>query len=106
MKLNLRNIDKIEGMERGNYEVDSTMETLNSYRFYIRDNEVGRMFQIDLMKEGRVGILNSSVWNLRFSPTKVLLVTLYNITSMNILLSNMVHLITTYRRPLKHKGIS
>jgi hypothetical protein len=106
MKLNLRNIDKMEGMVRGYFEVDSTMETLDSYRFYIRDNEVKRMFQIDLMKEGRVGILNSSVWNLRFSPTKVLTVTTYNITSMNILLSNMVHLITTYRRPLKHKGIS
>jgi hypothetical protein len=106
MKLNLRNIDKMEGMERGNYEVDSTMETLDSYRFYIRDNEVRRMFQIDLMKEGKVGIMKSSVWNLRFSPKKVLLVTLYNITSMNILLSNMVHLITTYRKPLKHKGIS
>lgn len=103
MRLRLENIDKIEGMERGNYEVDSTMETLDSYRFYIRDNESRRMFQIDLMKEGEI-MFSKKTWALRFSPTKASTVTLYNLNSMNILLSNMVQLISIHRKALPHKN--
>jgi hypothetical protein len=101
MKLKIENLDKMDGMERGKYEVDITVETLDSYRFYIRDNEIRRGFQIDLMKESREGGL---IWELRYSPTKIKGVSWGTISNMNLLLSDIAHLISVYRKPLPHKN--
>lgn len=98
--LKIKNVDKIEGECLGIYKISSVKNFSNSYSFAVLDTDDACFFRIDLMKERDT---ESGKWLLRWSPTKYFKLGNGIIQNKDLLLSEIIYLVKTHRKPIKIK---